>query len=315
VYEAVFSVDGQVVQTSPLDENGGKCRNLGQTNDGSAAFASPQPCERSLSADVGFDTAQVSNGVHRLLVTVTDAAGNSATVLDRTITVSNPPPPGTPGPPNGANASSQATLTVAWKGSVRERLTSAYGRSETIVGRLTAPGGAPISGAQIEVSDTPAYTGAKSVAMATPVTAADGSFSVRVPAGASSRTLHFSYRSHLGEALPVATRTLALDVRAGIALAVAPHATSVGRSIYFHGRLRGGPVPHDGKQLVLEARSPGGSWIEFDDVRTDARGRYHASYRFKFPGPATYQFRVLSEPESDYPFAGGASNVVAVHEM
>ena len=49
-------------------------------------------------------------------------------------------------------------------------------------------------------------------------------------------------------------------------------------------------------------------------IRTDARGRYHASYRFKFPGPADYQFRVRSEPESDYPFAAGSSNVVGVRE-
>jgi hypothetical protein len=314
VYQAVFSVDGQVVQTTTLDENGGKCRNVGQTGDGLAAFVSPQPCERSVSADVGFNTAQVSNGVHHLVVSVIDAAGNSAPVVDRTITVSNPLPPGTPGPLNGASASSQATLAVAWKGTKGERLTAAYGHSETITGRLTAPGGAAISGAQIEVSDTPAYTGAATVAMAPALTATNGSFSVRISAGASSRTLHFAYRSHLGDALPVATRTLALDVRAGIALTVAPHTTSVGRSIYFHGRLRGGPVPHDGKQLVLEARSPGGPWIEFDVVRTDARGRYRASYRFKFPGPANYQFRALSEPESDYPFAAGASNIVGVYE-
>ena len=49
-------------------------------------------------------------------------------------------------------------------------------------------------------------------------------------------------------------------------------------------------------------------------IRTGAHGRYHASYRFKFPGPAVYQFRVLSEPESDYPFGAGASNLVTVRE-
>ena len=73
-------------------------------------------------------------------------------------------------------------------------------------------------------------------------------------------------------------------------------------------------MPPVGKQLVLEARSPGGPWIEFQVIRTNARGRFRASYRFKFPGPADYQFRAVSEPESDYPYATGASNVVAVHE-
>ena len=65
---------------------------------------------------------------------------------------------------------------------------------------------------------------------------------------------------------------------------------------------------------MLEARSPGGPWIEFDVISTGAHGRYHASYSFKFPGPADYQFRVRSEPESDFPFAAGSSNVVGVFE-
>lgn len=314
VYQAVFSVDGQVVQRTDLDENGGKCRDVGQTSDGLAAFLLPQPCEQSLSTDVGFDTTRVSNGEHHLVVSVTDAAGNAVAVLDRTITVANPLAPGTPGPPNGVNASNQAALTVGWKGSRRERMTVGYGHAEKIVGRLTAPGGAPISGAQVEALATPDYTGAKTAKIASPLTGSDGRFSIRIPARVSSRTLRFLYRSHHGDTLPAVTRTLTLAVRAGIALTVAPRTASVGRSIQFHGRLRGGPVPHDGKQLVLEARSPGGAWIEFDVIRTDSRGRYHASYRFKFPGPADYQFRVRSEPESDYPFAAGASAVVSVHE-
>ena len=88
----------------------------------------------------------------------------------------------------------------------------------------------------------------------------------------------------------------------------------MGHSIFFSGRLRGRPIPPDGKQLVLEARSPGGPWLEFDVIRSDPRGRYRASYTFKFPGPANYEFRVVSEAEADYPYAWGASKVVAVFE-
>jgi hypothetical protein len=314
VYEAVFSVDGRVVQASVLDANGGRCREVGQSADGLPAFLYVQPCEPSVSVDVPFETTSASDGAHHLIVSVIDAAGNAAPVLDREITVANPPAPGVPGPANGTNASAQAALSVRWRSTPRESLTSAFGRAQTIMGRLTAPGGTPISGAAIDLRATPAYAGARTAAMASPRTAPDGRFSVRLPGGVSSRTLRFAYRSHLGDALPVATRTLTLRVRAGIALTVAPRTTSVGGSIYFRGRLRGGPIPSAGKQLVLEARSPGSGWIEFDVVRTDTRGRYRASYRFKFPGPASYSFRVLSEPESDYPFAGGSSNVVGVRE-
>jgi hypothetical protein len=130
----------------------------------------------------------------------------------------------------------------------------------------------------------------------------------------SSRTIALAYREHLGDALPVATRALGLSMKAGVSLRVSPHTTSVGRSIRLTGKLLGGPIPHGGKQLVLEARSPGGPWIEFDVLRTTGRGRFHDSYRFKFPGPVSYRFRAVSESEADYPFATGASNTVGVFE-
>jgi hypothetical protein len=287
---------------------------VGGTSDGRPAFLYVQPCAPSVSVDVPFDTTRVSDGVHHLVVSVTDAAGNSAPVLDREITVANPPPTDAPGPSNGSNASAQATLDAAWVGSSKARIASAYGRAQTIAGRLTAPGGAPIAGAQLNCTATPAYQGAKAATMACPKTGPDGRFTVKVPGGVGSRTIELAYREHLGDALPVATRTLGLTVRAGVRLRVRPHTTSVDQTIHFTGTLLGGPIPHGGKQLVLEARSPGGRWIEFDVVRSNGRGRYHDSYTFKFPGPVDYRFRAVSEADADYPFAMGASNVVRVHE-
>jgi len=310
VYEAVFSVDGEVVQSTVVDEDGGRCRNVGQTTDGLAAFLYVQPCPASVNADVGFDTTRVSNGEHHLVVSVIDAAGNAATVLDRNVTIDNPPPVGGP---NGTNASAHATLSVGWTATRGARLVSGYGHAQTVAGRLTGAGGVPIAAAQVNVLATPDYAGARTAALASVLTDADGRFALRVPAGSSSRTLRFQYSAAVG-APPVATRTLTLSVRAGVSLSVAPHTTSVGRSIRFSGRLLGGPVPAGGKPLVLEARSPRGAWLEFDVIRSDARGRFHAGYRFKFAGPAHYQFRVLCEAEADYPFATGASNVVGVFE-
>ncbi len=311
VYEASFSVDGQVVQRTVLDEDGGRCRDVGQTSDGLPAFLYVQPCPSSVGADPGFDSSLVGNGTHHLVVSVIDAAGNSTTVLDRQITIDNP---NAPGPANGVNASAQASLSARWAGARGRRLSSDFGRRHEIVGELAAPGGAPISGAMVEVAATPASAGAPTAAVASVHTGADGRFLLVLPAGVSSRTLRFVYRSHVGNSAPAATATLTLSVRAGIMLSISPRSASVGRSIYFSGRLLGPPVPRAGKLLVLEARSHGGRWIEFDDVRTNARGVYRASYRFKFPGPARYQFRVLSESESDYPYSRGTSNTVDVSE-
>jgi hypothetical protein len=313
VYAANFSVDGQVVQSTVLDDNGGRCRNVGQTADGLAAFLYVQPCAASVNVDVPFDTTKLSDGEHHLVVSVIDAAGNSAPVIDREITVANPPPPCAPGAAAGTSSSPQATLAASWKGTAKDRLTSPYGRAQTISGRLTGPGGAPIAGASIDLTALPSYVGAGAVSMAAPRTGADGRFNVRLPGGISSRTLCFAY--HIPGGSPSAvTRTLSLSVRAGIALSISPRTTSVGRRIFFRGRLLGGPIPAGGKQLVLEARSAGSPWLEFDVIRTDAGGHFKANYRFKFPGPANYQFRVLSEPESDYPFAAGTSNIVRVYE-
>jgi hypothetical protein len=53
---------------------------------------------------------------------------------------------------------------------------------------------------------------------------------------------------------------------------------------------------------------------QFRVIRTGSRGRYQASYRFRFPGPVRYQFRVLSKFEAAFPFVAGASRVVGVFE-
>jgi hypothetical protein len=311
VYEAVFSVDGQVVQSTVVNNNGGRCRNVGQTTDGTPAFLYVQPCLGSVSADVPFDTTLLSNGAHHLIVSVVDAAGNAAPVLDREITVDNP---AAVGPANGTNASARATLTVRWATTTKMRLTSRWGRAETITGRLLAPGGAPITGAVIDLASTPEYTGATPHAMVGPRTGPDGRFEVRLPRVESSSTLTFAYRAHIGDLVPVVTHTLTLGVRAGLSLSISPRTASVGRSISFRGVLKGTPLPAGGKQLVLEARSGRGEWIEFRVIRTRAHGRFQASYRFKFPGPASYQFRVLSKHEADFPFLEAPSNVVRVRE-
>jgi hypothetical protein len=309
VWQATFEVDGQIVQRTVLDENGGRCRNVGAA-DGLPAFLYVQPCKQSLTADVPFDTTRVANGVHHLVVRVLDAAGNSAPVLDRQLTVANR----SRGPANGVNASDQATLTARWRTTTRSRESSRYGHPPSITGRLTAPTGQGIAAASVDVGALLAYAGARPLSLPSPRTAADGSWTMKLPRGISSCTLRFGYRSHLGDSASVATRTLSLTVRARVALRVSPRVTSVGRSISLRGRLQGGPIPPGGKQLVLEARAPGGAWIEFHVIRTDARGRFHFAYRFRFPGPVSYRFRAVSRFEADYPFAATASNAVGVFE-
>jgi hypothetical protein len=335
VYEAIVEVDGKVLEHQVIDEDGGRCHNVGGTTDGLPAFLYPQPCPAETGADIPFDTTALTNGEHHLVVSVTDAAGNAATVLDREIDVANPVLPSPPAPaicPAGIAASGQGAgqspvLTAGWKGHRGARLRARYGPAHVIEGTLTGPasasgdshgaaaaGGAPIADAQLEVCESPDYKGATTTLLAAPRTGANGHWSLTLPPNLPSTALRIGYRQSSADAQPAALRRLTLTIPAALHLQIAPRTAASSGTIHFSGRLRGGPIPAGGKQLVLEARSPGGPWIEFHVIRTHAGGRFTYLYRFRLPGPARYQFRVLSEAEADYPFAAGVSNVVEVFE-
>ncbi len=324
VYRAIVDVDGTAVYQGMPEPNGGRCASIGVDSNGVSEFLYPQPCKRSVAVDVPVNTTKLSNGSHQLKVTVQDAAGNSSTVYAGAITVANPSSPtGTPigpgsptverGAANGMNASDQAKLTARWNSTAKLTRTSSYGQADRITGRLMTSTGQPISGAMLDVTEVPADQGAKITPLAGVRTGPTGAWTLTLPKGISSSALRFAYRSHVNDTIPVATAALTLRVHAGIALSITPHVTSVGHRIVFTGVLHGTPIPPGGKQLVLEASS-GGEWIQFNTITTNAVGRYHATYRFKFPGPANYRFRVYVPHEADFPFLAGASNVVGVYE-
>lgn len=342
VYEAIVEVDGQAIEHEVINENSGRCHNVGGTTDGLPAFLYTQPCPAEASADLPLDTTALTNGLHHLIVSVTDAAGNVATVLDREITLANqlpvtPAACGASTAASGQGAGQSPVLTAGWKGHKGERLRARYGPAHTIEGTLTAgtltaepmpakpgasgnppstarAGGAPIPDVQLEVCELSAYRGARSTLIAAPRTGPSGHWSLALPRNLPSSTLRIGYRKAPLEAQPAALRTLTLTVPAALRLRIAPRTAGSGGAIHFSGRLLGGPIPAGGKQLVLEARSSGGQWIEFHVIRTRARARFAYLYRFRLPGPAHYQFRVLSEAEADFPFAAGVSNVVGVFE-
>jgi hypothetical protein len=362
VYEAVFTVDGVEDGSVLLDENGGHCRNVGQTTDGLPAFLYLQPCPASLTADIPFNTTTLTDGAHHLIVTVTNAAGNSTVALDRRITVANDPQVSTPSKEssaakeptaskepqsqsgdgdtpattsgndqlsqnnsspqsasdNGTSASTGAMLHVRWSATAHTVLVGASGHAQTVVGQLTAPSGAPIAGALVQVLSTPSYEGARTVALAPARTASDGSFRVRLPAGTPSSRLTFAYSASTSDPVPSVTAALTLTVPASLVLRVTPRTSHAGGTIVFSGTLHGAHLPPGGKTLVLEARAGGAGshshWRQFQVLATRAGGRYRSSYRFRLPGPITYQFRAVSPAEADFPYAAGSSNVVRVFE-
>jgi hypothetical protein len=351
VYSAVFSVDGKEVGTTVLSSNGGHCQNVGQTTDGLPAFLYLQPCPADLRADVPFDTTTLTDGLHHLVVSVTDAAGNSTVALDRNVTIQNKPKavtePTQPSPEgasptnteqhaqpiqitpqmtqlapvttvqprqNGTNASQQAALRVRWSASGAAALASSYGRAESVSGALTNQTGAPIGGAAVQVLDTPRYERAPTHELAVARTTANGTFTFRLPPSTPSARLTFAYSAQLEAPAPSVTATLQLTVPASLSLKISPRTTAGGGRIVFSGKLRGTPLPPGGKQLVLEARTLRGIWRQFQVLSTGKGGSYRTTYRFRLPGPIDYQFRAVSQQEADFPYGRGTSNVVLVHE-
>jgi hypothetical protein len=322
VYRIIAELDGTVVYRGTPDTNGGRCASIGTDPNGASEFLYAQPCKQGVAVDIPLDTTRFANGTHRLKLMVQDAAGNTAVVYDGTISIANGSGtgigPGSPlavrGAGNGTNASDQARLTVRWHGTTQTKRVSGYGQPDRIAGRLTTTlDGQGISGARIDVYETSVYEGARTIRLAGVRTGLAGGWTLTLPRGVPSSELRFVYSSHQNDTLPTAMATLALRVRAGIALRIAPRVTSIGQRIHFSGVLHGGPLPPGGKQLILEASS-GGGWVQFDTLNTSIKGRYRASYRFKFPGPVTYRFRVLCPHEADFPYLTGASNIVTVRE-
>lgn len=108
VYKAVVEVDEAPVGAIVLDSNGGRCADVGQASDGLPAFLYLKPCAPTVSADVPLDTASLADGLHRVVVRVTDAAGNSTVVIDRKLEVANAPASSGGSSSGGGSGSSSA---------------------------------------------------------------------------------------------------------------------------------------------------------------------------------------------------------------
>jgi len=299
IYQAVFSVDGNVVQSSPIDENGGHCRNVGQTTDGLPAFFYLQPCLKSVTADVGFDTTAVGNGTHHLVVSVSDAAGNTATVLDRSIVVQNEL--GTCNAECDGHASRHPANAQLLRGTITRR----YANSGlTLTGQLVDHVGVPMNGAMIELRQQASYPGAVNVLVGTATTDAKGGWKLRVPRG-PSRLITVGYRSRSNNPTFATELQYRETVAAGVRLS-APRRARPGTAFAFRGGLAGGYIPAGGTLVSLEIFF-GGEWREIALLRTNRRGAFAYRYTFAAIGPATYRFRAQLPHTIGYPFASGAS--------
>jgi hypothetical protein len=91
VYSAQLTIDGAPQAPVLLDANGGWCKDLGQSSDGTRSFAHPDPCAQSTGGAVALDTTGLADGEHAVRLSVDDASGNSTTAFNSTFTSHNAP--------------------------------------------------------------------------------------------------------------------------------------------------------------------------------------------------------------------------------
>jgi hypothetical protein len=111
VFAVAVLIDGRGYYLGTPDTYGGTCVPVGHGAGGAPMFDASQPCPPSEVADLSIPTGALADGRHRLQVEVIDAAGNSSTVLDETITTRNH---ATVLRPRARRRHIHARITISW---------------------------------------------------------------------------------------------------------------------------------------------------------------------------------------------------------
>lgn len=285
---------------------------------------------------------------YSLRVVATDAAGNTATAQQRVPGNSGERPGGAAGAGGkgsdggkkgseaggkggASSASGHSTpagsrppthLVVHLVASGASRLTPAagsgltvdYGTAVEVRGRLTDARRRGVDGQRVVVVVRGAAGTGGAPKRRRVLTDRGGRFALRLPPG-TSRRVAVSFHGGGGFA-PAARRSLALRVRAAVSLTAEPVDLDTGESVRLSGRVRLGPARVSGRGKIVAIQyleRATGRWRPALVVRTDARGRFDTSYRFRYvTGLAEIRLRATAPAEGGWPFARGSSAPVTV---
>ena len=195
-------------QWQDCDAAGGGCAAI---PDALGASYTPQP------PDVGHTL--------RVLVSASDRDGLSQATSAPTAPVTSPPAssPASAGAANGRGAGEGARIQLNGPG----RLTRPFAHSGlTVTGRLVSAAGQPIAGASLEIRERVAGGGERVLTRA--MSAVDGAFAARVPAG-PSREIRVAYRAFTLDARDTASALVAEQVSARVVLHITPRRIAPGR--------------------------------------------------------------------------------------
>ncbi len=213
---------------------------------------------------------------------------------------------------NGASATTRARIVVGAQradGGTAKRVLVRHGRRVAIVGRLLDAAGAGIGGARVGAAWKVA--GRRWIARSGVTTRSDGRFTYRLPPGAS-RAVRFAYYAFSDSRTPTLSTVVQVDVRAPLAIAADRRRVDGDRVVRLSGRVAAaGAVPRAGALLTLQGFQRGWGWRTFRSVRTDRRGRWSTTYRFRLSS-GRFGFRAVLPGQPGVPFAAGTSKPVFV---
>ena len=185
-----------------------------------------------------------------------------------------------------------------------------FGGTAVVSGWLGTSRGVALGGQRVDVITAPdnGEQAFRLAAMAT--TAADGTWSVRLPPGPSRIIRAIFGGSATIE--PVSSSTARVIVPGSVQLIIRPRHTHWGGTIAIDGRLRGGNVPPSGELLVLWISWRGGS-TEIGHLYARRNGSFRSTYTFlRGNGTETYRIWAATARESDYPYAPSRSRRASV---
>jgi hypothetical protein len=312
LYNVTATIDGHVVYDATPDGNGGACQTVGTYSDGSLEFEQLLPCSRQTTVDIPVNTTSLTDGQHDLKVIVTDAAQNSSTVLDQTITSQNSTTVSSllPSPP----AVSAAPVYSLSLNTATERLTRGvlrlYNRSALrFAGTLKGSSGVAAPGVEVSLWAQPA-AGGDFNEVAHTITNATGAWALTAPRG-SSRLL----RVVAGAKAQAASAASSVSVRETVTPVLTLHVTTPGGGrIVFSGRLAIAPLGAPRPLVFIQTHGPDGWEVVGSPIRVGLDGGFRYTYR---SSPLTFgrsfSFRAVTPQTALWQAAQSQDHSAAVH--
>jgi hypothetical protein len=313
VYTVTVQIDGNTVYAATPNTNQGLCAPVAtDPATGALMFDAQQPCLQTETVDVPIDTTTLADGQHDLKVIVTDAAQNSSTVLDQTITTQNSTTVSSllPSPP----AASAAPVYSLALNAATERLTRGvrrlYNRSSLLLaGTLKDSSGVAAPGVPVSLWAQPA-AGGNFTEVAHTIANAAGAWTLTAPRG-SSRLLHIVAGANAQDA----SAANSVSVQETVTPVLTLHVTTPGGGrIVFSGRLAIAPLGAPRPLVLIQTRGPDGWEVVGSPIRVGPNGAFRYTYR---SSPLTFgrsfSFRAVTPQTALWQAAQSPASSAVVH--